>query len=90
MKEAGTITLIDPGADRPILEVGTLQCVHCGGHFQPRPGSGIERGFCMNCNGPVCGRSCEKCVPVEQYLWNMEHNQPDDFRPVIVPVSFTS
>lgn len=80
----GLITLADPGADRPLAEVKTLQCVHCGGHWYPRPGSGRVRGWCMNCNGVVCGPGCAECVPVEVYLENMEKGRPHDFRPVAV------
>lgn len=89
-REAGVATYVDPGSDRPILEVGTLCCVHCGGHWLPSPGSGRVRGFCQNCSGYVCGPSCTACVPVEQYLENMEKGRPDDFRPVVVPVSFST
>lgn len=87
-KEAGRITVTDPGADKPLLEVGTLQCCHCGGHWIPRPGSGITRGWCGNCNGYVCGPGCAACVPVEVMLENIEKGRPIDHRPVIVPVSF--
>lgn len=87
-KEAGLVTLIDPGADKPLLEVGTLQCCHCGCHWYPQPGSGRVRGFCQNCNGFVCGPGCSTCVPTEQLLSNMEAGRPLDFRPICVPVSF--
>ena len=52
----------------------TLQCVHCGMHWRVRPGSGTKRGFCLNCNGPTCGkRPCEtKCVPAEKMIQEME------------------
>lgn len=46
----------------------TVQCVHCGGHFIMRKGSGTERGWCRNCNGMVCGRKCAKCIPFEKKL----------------------
>lgn len=36
-KEAGLITICDPGADRPLIESPTVQCVHCGCHFQLKP-----------------------------------------------------
>lgn len=82
-REAGTIIISDPGSDKPLLEVATLQCCHCGGHWVPRPGSGMERGFCMNCNGPVCGRDCAgSCIPVEQMLENIEQGRPLDFKPI--------
>lgn len=86
--ENGVIVVCDPGADRPLLEVATVQCVHCSGHWVPRPGSGIERGWCMNCAGPVCGRGCAACVPLDQMLSNIEKGRPADFRPVVVPGGF--
>lgn len=46
----------------------TVQCVHCGGHFVMRKGSGITRGWCRNCQGMVCGPSCAACVPLERKL----------------------
>lgn len=46
----------------------TVQCVHCNAHFVMRKGSGVERGWCRNCNGMVCGRKCAKCVPFEKKL----------------------
>ncbi len=55
----------------------TLQCCHCGGHFQVVPGSGNKRGFCTRCHGVTCGREmCDQCVPAEQQLENMEAGRP--------------
>lgn len=82
-REAGLMIYSDPGADKPILEIMTVQCVHCGGHFSPKPGSGIVRGFCQNCNGYVCGPGCAKCVPVEQLLENYEKGRDPDYRPIV-------
>jgi hypothetical protein len=83
----GRIEIIDPGSDKPLLVVGTLCCAHCGGHWVPKPGSGRIRGWCMNCNGPVCGANCGKeCVPVEQMLENTEKGRPLNFTPVMVSV----
>ena len=86
MRHAGEITICDPGSDKPILEAATLRCVHCGAHWQVRPGSGKIRGFCMRCNGPVCSEKCAECIPTEQQLQNMEKGRALDFRPVMVPV----
>lgn len=86
--EHGLIVIADPSSDRPLLEVKTVQCVHCGGHWIPRPGSGTVRGWCQSCAGPVCGPGCSDCVPVEQYLENMEKGMPADFRPIVVPTYF--
>lgn len=81
----GLIVESDPGKDRAVSEVPTLMCGHCGSHFEVRPGSGKVRGFCMNCARPVCGPGCEKCVPVEQMLENIEKGRPLDFKPIVSP-----
>jgi hypothetical protein len=86
--EHGIATIYDPDADRPVLEQGTVQCVHCSGHFAVKPGSGKVRGWCHNCCGPVCGPQCAACVPFQQMLENMEKGRPLDFKPIIVPASF--
>lgn len=62
--------------------MATLRCVHCGGHWVPRPGSGIVRGYCTRCAGPVCGAACAACVPLEQMLDNIEKGRPEGFVPV--------
>lgn len=48
----------------------TLQCVHCGMHWDRVPGSGRQRGFCLKCNGVLCGkRECLiECKPIEKRL----------------------
>ena len=79
----GMIVLTDPGSDKGIVRSATIQCAHCGGHWVPQPGSGRIRGWCGQCAGPVCGPGCEKCVPVEQYLENIEKGRPEDYRPII-------
>lgn len=91
MKISGYATWTELGADKPSLEIDTVACVHCGGHFAIQPGSGRIRGYCMNCSGPICGPSCAACVPVEQYLANLEAGLPselaDKFTPICVPTS---
>lgn len=47
----------------------TVQCVHCNGHFVPVKGSGIQRGWCMNCGGATCGAEpCMDCVDFRKKL----------------------
>jgi hypothetical protein len=47
----------------------TLQCCHGGEHWIVRKGSGIKRGWCMNCNKPTCGLpKCDPCVPFDKKL----------------------
>ena len=55
-------------------EGDTAMCAHCQKHWRIRPGSGMKRGFCMNCNGPTCGKKhCEEhCVPFEKAIERME------------------
>lgn len=55
-----------------VAEHDTLQCVHCGTHWEIMPGSGITRGFCRNCMGPVCGPRCQHCYPSEKQLDDLE------------------
>ena len=75
-KQAGEVTITDPGSDKKLLICGTLQCVHCGAHWIPSPGSGLVRGYCGKCHGPICGANCVECVPKEQQLENMEAGRP--------------
>lgn len=84
--QAGVIILGSIESDK-IIEQPTLSCVHCSAHWVYRPGSGNVRGFCLRCNGPVCGPTCAgKCRPVEQLLENIEAGRPDDFTPTVVNV----
>lgn len=47
----------------------TLQCCHCGGHWQLVKGSGRVRGFCTRCNQVTCGsESCMQCLHWEAKL----------------------
>ncbi len=81
-KEAGIITVVDPGSDKSLFEEGTRQCVHCGFHWTATRGSGEIRGYCMNCKGPICGPKCLECVPAEQQIENMEQGRPLNYKPV--------
>ena len=82
----GYITISGPDG---VIEADTLQCVHCGGHWRVEPGSGKIRGFCTNCNGPVCGPGCEKCVPIEKQLEIMEGTRSPDAVSVNVSAIWT-
>lgn len=82
-KDGGLLEVF--GSDGGMKAFKTVPCVHCGGQFVPTPGSGKIRGFCHNCDGFVCGPACMQCVPVEQYLENLEAGRDPLFRPVIVP-----
>ena len=87
LRPAGYSMITEP--EKTIIEEDTLQCVHCGCHWQVKPGSGNVRGFCGKCNGPICGAKCLECVPIERGLENMEAGRLEkvgDGR-VSVPVS---
>jgi hypothetical protein len=86
MRESGSLIIADPGADRPIAEAATIQCVHCGRHWVARPGSGRIRGFCLRCHGPICGPGCAECVPIEQQLDNLEAGRPILHRPIVLSI----
>jgi len=72
------------GPDGQTAEYETVKCVHCGGHFVLQPGSGRLRGWCVNCNGMICGPDCVECVPEEQLLLNLEAGRPADYKPIQV------
>lgn len=59
----------------------TLQCVHCSYTWAVQVGSGIKRGWCLDCKGPLCGKkNClEACTPFEARLDLTEaiHNSED-------------
>jgi hypothetical protein len=61
-----------------IIDCDTLQCAHCGGHWEVVAGSGKLRGFCARCDGYVCGAPLcmAVCCPVEQRLENIEAGRP--------------
>lgn len=89
----GVFITRDPETDR-IEEVPTTQCCHCGAHFEhPRFGTSEAdkrsrkgRGYCHKCNGYVCGRGCEQCIPEEARLENLEAGRPELTMPrIIVP-----
>lgn len=90
--DAGYAVWMDPGADAPLLELATVQCCHCGAHFPaPRFGSSeldkqsrIGRGWCFRCGDYICGAGCQECVPVEQYLSNIENGRPENYVPINV------
>lgn len=66
LKARGHTFLCDP--DTGLVETDTVQCVHCGMHWNVDPYNAKGRGFCGRCNGPVCGPKCCECVPMEKWL----------------------
>lgn len=55
--------------DGRVLEIDMKKCCHCGSYWRVIKGSGIQRGHCTRCDGPVCGPACfDTCYPHEQQL----------------------
>lgn len=84
----GVLTSTDKDRDRAV-QTDLVRCVHCGYMWQFVPGSGRRRGFCMRCNGFVCGQHyCEAvgCVEWRQQLENMEQGKPLGHKPISVSV----
>jgi hypothetical protein len=78
----GSVILID-GKEVAHL----LRCCHCGRHFLNVKMPGRERGWCLNCNAPVCpNHNCDACVPFEQWLENVERGMPPGHRPITAAV----
>jgi len=74
--------LKDNGTFEFYTEEGTksfksIQCLHCGSHYQVIPGSGKQRGYCLKCKGFLCGKEdCLKdCVPYEARIEIEEGNK---------------
>jgi len=61
--DAGQVTIVRP--DGPTVQRDTCQCQHCMRHWVVEPGSGKQRGWCVKCNGPLCGapKCMKECVP---------------------------
>lgn len=65
------------GPHGEIVDCDTLQCRHCGSHWEVVVGSGRLRGWCSRCLGYCCGRpECFVCIPIEQRLQNIEAGRP--------------
>ena len=57
----------------PAIFMDLVACAHCGRLWPYCRGSGVERGWCMNCGKLTCGSDeCDVCVPSEQLIKNME------------------
>ncbi|SRR5260221_12610255 len=55
----------------------SLQCRHCGIHYQYVKNSGIQRGYCVKCGGPLCGKELciKEDVPYEAQIEIEEGNK---------------
>jgi hypothetical protein len=87
-KPAGYTKTTGPHGE--IIDCDTLQCCHCGGHWEVIVGSGRLRGFCTKHLDYTCGRpECMVCLDKEQRLENLEAGRPELWVPtaesIIVP-----
>jgi len=57
-----------------VTEADTYHCCHCQRLIHVRPGSGTQRGYCMNCNAITCGQPwCVECRPFMRKIEEMEN-----------------
>lgn len=87
-QRSGILVSTPQDSDR-VVTADTVACIHCGYNWVWQPGSGKRRGFCMKCNGLVCGRpACVQlgCVHREQLLDNIEAGKPLNHTPISVSV----
>ncbi len=57
----------------PTVTQDLVNCVHCGYIWTWQAGSGRIRGFCMKCNGLLCGRRhCREQVPCRHWMFGIE------------------
>ena len=50
----------DQSVSGKIETIETRMCVHCGAQWIYKPGSGRLRGWCLKCNGLLCGK--QECI----------------------------
>ena len=75
----------------PVIQEDVVCCIHCGYMWTPQPGSGKIRGFCMTCNGFLCGRKhCRERVPCRHWRHGIDAVERggsiDDPKPISVSV----
>ncbi len=71
-ERTGSILVLDPDQNT-VFEGNLRHCVHCQAIWVFRPGSGVNRGFCLKCQGHTCGKDvCFVCYPAEQRIEDME------------------
>lgn len=66
--EHGRIVVSDPGSDKPLVELATHQCCHCGGHFLMRPRNAVvvpltqEQAAAKIAGGGTVRGWCQNCA----------------------------
>lgn len=69
----GVLTITDIDTGERLFEGYLRQCMHCQYTWTYKPGSGIRRGFCVNCNGFICGKPrCDTCYHKEKQVEDLE------------------
>ncbi len=69
----GEVRYSDRETGKTLFEGYLRQCMHCQHTWTYKPGSGILRGFCHNCNGWTCGNfPCQTCYHKEKQIEDME------------------
>lgn len=84
----GTLQTI-PHDGGPTVTEDLVCCVHCGYIWSWSPGSGRVRGWCMKCNGLLCGRKCCRQRPCQHWMHgieNIEAGRPENTPHILVNV----
>lgn len=69
----GILLVTDRETGRVLFEGNLRQCIHCQNTWTYKPGSDVRRGFCVRCNGNLCGRpQCDTCYHKERRIEDME------------------
>ncbi len=69
----GLLTVTDFHSGKTLFEGYLRQCVHCQYTWTYKPGSGTRRGFCVVCNGFICGKPrCDTCYHKEKQIEDIE------------------
>jgi hypothetical protein len=85
--EASFYEITELGAGQPETRAGCFMCCHCGAHRPFTPGQ-KQNGYCMNCDGYVCGPTCSgECKPLERWLEEQEGTRDPTAVKVAVPES---
>lgn len=81
------VLIVTPCDHGPVQQMDTVSCGHCGYTSIWVAGSEKWWSKCLKCGELRCGKeSCRnsECVPVEQWLENVEKGRREDFRPLLV------
>jgi len=69
-KPHGYGVIVDPSG---MVETDSLKCTHCQTVWWVKPGSGNQRGWCMQCQDVTCGAPA--CQPCDHFMKKIERQE---------------